>query len=405
MASLGQLHLGASEDQSGIRHPTAIACALIAPFKEDVYWADVNGDWQITAKKGGGYISARSRRELSLGDVKRDGIAALMQALDLFSVQWNRTSNLSKAGDNFFALYREGDKQVLCFSTTFDLPISMSCSIEVRDKNGNVKPELQPAPPAWHRSFRYYRLSQLAADVYEAYRNLYLSFEALMESLYPRQGNEREGSWVRRCFQQLHFRFGLNAFAPEGHIAPNEYLFGTLYENTRCNLFHSRTTNAILPYYEVDAFAIHDAYESLLRIWRQIAAATLSTRSGGSVVTYQGYRHWMESVFGQSIAVAVTDDPAPVKESDTSVSPSGFAVSTLGACQYVGEVSPGIVRVEAEEHSPQSFPLIRRVTLLANDTLYAASTIDGGLHLEGVDCFQVVLNQRLIQGSQPRVQF
>lgn len=213
MASLGQLHLGGSEDESGIRHPTAIACALITPFKEDVHWADLNGDWLVMAKKGLGYISARSRRPMLLGEAKRNGIAALTQALDLFSVQWNRTSNLSKAGDNFFALYRHEDKQVLSFTATFDLPISMSCSVEIRDKDGNVKPDPQPPSPSWHRSFRYYRLSQLAADVYEAYRNLYLSFEALMEALYPRQQNEREGAWIRRCFQQLHCRFGLSTFA------------------------------------------------------------------------------------------------------------------------------------------------------------------------------------------------
>lgn len=192
-----------------------------------------------------------------------------------------------------------------------------------------------------------------------------------------------------------------------GHRAPNEYLFGTLYENTRCNLFHSRTTDAILPYYEVDAFAVHDAYETLLRIWRHIAAAVLGTRIGGSVVTSQGYRHWMGNAFGQSlaVAVAVADDASPAKESDTSVSPSGLAVSTLSRCRYAGEVTPGVVRVEAGESDPQSLPLIRRLALQINDTLYAVSVIDGGLNLRGVDRFDVVLKQRLIQGGQPKVTF
>ena len=405
MASLGQLHLGASADDFGVSHPTAIACALLAPFKDDMQWSGIGGDWLVTAKKGHGYISARTSRVLSLADTRREGILALVQALDLFSVHMNRTSNLSKAGDNFIALFQEGDKQVLCFTATFDFPISINFSAEVRDKGGNIKPMPEPPPPSWHRSFRYYRLSQLAADVYEAYRNLYLSFETLAESCYPRQGDEREGAWIRRCFQEFHLHYGLSTFAPTDHRAPNEYLFGTLYENTRCNLFHSRTTDAILPYYEVDAFAVHDAYETLLRIWRHIAVAVLGTRSGGSVVTYQGYRLWMGNAFGQLLAVVVADDASPAKESDTSVSPSGLAASMLSRCRYAGEVTPGIVRVEAGESDPQSLPLIRRLALQINDTLYAVSVIDGGLNLRGVDRFDVVLNQRLIQGGQPKVTF
>lgn len=405
MASIGKLHLGATEDENSIIHPSAIVCSLLAPFKKDLQWCNANGDWLVTAKEGSSYICARNQQILSIEEIKREGVGALTQALDLFSVHLNQTANLTNAGDNFILLYRENGKQTLCFTATYDLSISMSLRIEVKDKDGNIKPEPPPPIPCWDRSFRYYRLSQLAADVYEAYRNLYLSFEAIVESLFPRQQNEREGAWIRRCFQTLHQKYDLTVFAPEGHSAPNEYLFGTLYESTRCNLFHSRTTNTILPYYEVNALEIHTAYRSLLRIWRQIAAATFNTESSGGVVTYQGYRSSMDNRFAQPVTVSVTDDPAQVKGSDISIASTDYRVSALTTCRYVGEVSPGVVRIEASEHEPRSLPLICRLGIQINDILYAASGIDGGLSLAGIDHFGVVLNQRLVQGSQPKEQF
>src|SRR5699024_1328430 len=141
---------------------------------------------------------------------------------------------------------------VLAINAVFNLAAQISATVEVSDKDGNIK--LQPVSPLpkWHRSLRYYRLSQTATDTYEAYRNLYLGFEALSEECFPRETDEREGDWMRRCFEQFHRKYNLARFAPEGHAHPNEYLFGVLYKFTRCNLFHSRTATAILPFYEVD---------------------------------------------------------------------------------------------------------------------------------------------------------
>lgn len=50
-------------------------------------------------------------------------------------------------------------------------------------------------------------------------------------------------------------------------------------------------------------------------------------------------------------------------------------------------------------------PPIRRVALQSNSARHIVSALDGALHLEGVDRFEVQLNQRLIQGTQPRIRF
>ncbi|MBO9328364.1 hypothetical protein GHR37_04415 [Achromobacter xylosoxidans] len=406
MASIGKLHIGATADEHGLAHPSAIVCPLLAPFKQDVAWQNVNGDWFVTAKAGLSYICARSPSLLSLDVIKREGMVALTQALDLFSVQMNQTSNLSKPGDTFFALYRQNDRQALLFNATFDMSVSMDVSVRISDKDGSERPEPERPRPIWNRAFRYYRLSQLAADVYEAYRNLYLAFEALVAAHTPRGNNEREGAWIRRCFQEIHARHDLKDLAPEGHRHPNEYLFGILYESTRCNLFHAQKVGSILPYYEVAAPKIHEAYRLLLSLWRRVADATLQTSSGGGVVTYAGYRLWMDRVLGEKpLAIGVSDDVSPVQGTDTQVGGPEFQLATLQSCQYQGEASPGIVRVEASESQPKTLPRIYRLGLLVDGTLHMVSGIREGLSLTGIDSFHVVFDQRLIQGNQPKALF
>jgi hypothetical protein len=406
MASIGELHIGATADEHGIAHPSAIVCPLLAPFKQDVVWQNVNEDWLVTAKAELPYLCARSPRELPFDVVKQEGMVALTQALDLFSVQMNQTSNLSKPGDTFFTLYRETMRQALRLHATFDMAISMHVAITVRDKDGNERPEPERPLLRWNRAFRYYRLSQLAADVYEAYRNLYLAFEALVAAHYPRGKNERESAWVRRCFQEIHAQLNLKDLAPDGHRYPNEYLFGVLYENTRCNLFHAQKVGSILPYYEVAAPKIHEAYQLLLNLWHRIAGALLQVSAGGGVVTYNGYRAWMDGVFnGKPLAVAVSDDATPIQGSDTHVGGPGFQVAELQTCRYQGEAAPGVVRIEAHESRPQALPRICRLGLQMENSLYLISGIDEGLVLAGIDDFHVVLDQRLVQGSQPKARF
>ena len=406
MASIGELNIGATADEHGIAHPSAIVCPLLTPFEKDVAWQNVNGDWLVTAKASLPYLCARSPSVLPFDVVKQEGMVALTQALDLFSVQLNQTANLSKPGDTFFALYRENDRQALRIHATFDMPISIDFSVKVLDKDGNERPEPERPLPKWDRAFRYYRLSQLAADVYEAYRNLYLAFEALVAAHYPRGGNEREGAWIRRCFQAIHARQNLSDLAPDGHRHANEYLFGVLYESTRCNLFHAQKVDSILPYYEVEAPKIHEAYRLLLSLWRRVAGAMLQISTGGGVVTYKGYRHWMDGVFSEkALSIGVSDDTTPTQQGDTHVGGPGFQVAELQRCQYRGEAAPGIVRIEAHESRPQTLPRICRLGLLLENSLYSISSIDKGLALTDIDDFHVVFDQRLIQGSQPRARF
>ncbi|MCF8057199.1 MAG: hypothetical protein K9K37_11260 [Desulfocapsa sp.] len=405
MASIGNLRLGQVNSDGTISHPTAVACTLISPLDRDIDLKGISNGWVISGKKGHSHIVASTPVKLDFNNTKKSGVSAITQALDFICVQQNITTNISNPGDNIICLYRESGLSVLSYTATFNLAISTNLSTQRLDKYGNIKEEESAEEPKWHRSFRYYRLSQLAGDIYEAYRNLYLAFEVLAESCYPRGNNEREGAWVRRCFYEFHTSYNLSSFSPEYHPKPSEYLFGVLYEHVRCKLFHSRSVDAILPFYEIDASKIKDSYECLMGVWRHIGKRVLYVSSAGGVITYQGYRTLTDKAFTDVVDVVVTADPSPVTHEDTLVSPNNYKTIKLGNCRYAGEVNPGMVSIEATETNVSQLPQIYRLSLTAKDNLIAVSYIASGLCLEGVDRFRVRLNQRLIQGSQPKVEF
>jgi hypothetical protein len=59
----------------------------------------------------------------------------------------------------------------------------------VRDKKGNVvSPVL--SPPRHHIAFRFFRLAQTSDDLFDAYRNMYLAFEALLSTKHPKPAAE-----------------------------------------------------------------------------------------------------------------------------------------------------------------------------------------------------------------------
>lgn len=404
MASIGTIDFGLHRKTNEEPYPTAVICALTRPFAEDVRWSLEDGSWIVVAKRGSRYICANGRALQEHDRAKNDGINALMQALDLACMQSHIASNLSKPGDNHIVLFKNNDQAVARITSTFDLAASMDISVEVRNKDGEIVPQPMAPAPVWHRALRYYRLSQLAGDIYEAYRNLYLAFEAIAEALYPRAKNEREGEWVRRCFKEMHGKYNLSPYAPNGHSAPSEYLFGTLYEHTRCSLFHARTVDSILPFYETDTSKMQNAYATLLRIWRQIASSELHVGGGGGVITYQGYKHWMDNLFSNLVEVAVTNDTKPPKGSDTKLGPAK-SIFSLEQSKYISEVVPGMVGVEGFESNVRKLPVIRKIGLISGSVLHAVAPIEGGLDLFGVDLLQVSLRQRLIQDSQPKTLF
>jgi hypothetical protein len=124
------------------------------------------------------------------------GSELLQDGLDMLSMSGRADLATRDAPDEYLAWWRDIGKNVIAVVSTATSAFSVGpLTIEVRDATGQVVPPT-PLAPQHHLGFRFYRLSQVSDDLFDAFRNMYLAFELLLSAKYPK-GKEREIDWLR----------------------------------------------------------------------------------------------------------------------------------------------------------------------------------------------------------------
>jgi hypothetical protein len=284
----------------------------------------------------------------------------------------------------------------------------LSAQVVVKDKDGNVVPSASPPPPVWIPGLRFYRMSQATQDLYEAYRNLWLSFEALLDAICPKQPTERERDWLLKAVRTPGATVSLSQFVPADCTDPPASIIGTQYDHIRCRLFHAKPSAANMALDIPDPEAVASAYERLVRIWRQIAQDCLSVRGGGDgAITYIGFRMMMDNTLSQGLTMSFTEDPSPFKKDDTEVSPLGKPVFEFKDVQYLSETARGRVSfVGSHPISPTpQLSVIHRIGSKVQGSLLTTDCVKEGIRLESVDCFESHQTIRLINRDLPKAVF
>ena len=71
-----------------------------------------------------------------------------------------------------------------------------------------------------HIGFRYYRLAQSTEDLYDGFRNMYLAFEVLLSSKYPKARDEQEIEWLERGLREATESLSLGDVVPTDEPDP-----------------------------------------------------------------------------------------------------------------------------------------------------------------------------------------
>jgi hypothetical protein len=179
------------------------------------------------------FSGARSHTEaISMGS------ELLQDGLDMWSIFGRADLATRDAPDEYFAWWRDGGKSVIAVVDTgtfsFHVP---PISIEVRDARGQIVPPTR-VTPQHHIGFRFYRLSQVSDDLYDAFRNMYLAFELLLSAKYPK-GVEHEIDWLRASLVASTVDLNLVSLAPAG-ADPVTHIIDKVYLNARLPLFHAK---------------------------------------------------------------------------------------------------------------------------------------------------------------------
>src|SRR5262249_18269 len=179
------------------------------------------------------------------------GSELLQDGLDMWPIFGRADLATRDAPDEYFAWWRDGGKSVIAVVDTgtfsFHVP---PISIEVRDVRGQIVPPT-PVTPQHHLAFRFYRLSQVSDDLFDAFRNMYLAVELLLSAKYPK-GVEHEIDWLRASLVYLNARLPL-FHAKDGRIiferSSRPRSNARLANQTRCGSVTSmsRTFNVSAP--------------------------------------------------------------------------------------------------------------------------------------------------------------
>lgn len=192
-----------------------------------------------------------------------DSLDAANKGLDFLSARGQGDYWIRNAEDEHIVWWMDGPRAVV---RALSVP---TFRIQVGQVTVTGGEPVVPPPPKWHESLRYFRLSQTTDDLFEAYRNLHLALESILDTLTPRLNAkgmpaEREGEWFKRALVEAGKIVTLQSFAPRGVIDPAQALWDELYRDRRSALFHAKLSRVyLLPH---SSQTRHDMAESLKRL-------------------------------------------------------------------------------------------------------------------------------------------
>jgi hypothetical protein len=218
--------------------------ALSAPAKKNR--SQTFGAREAERRKGVGHLCVRSDapdQNKPLSTVAEATHPVAEDFLDIVAVEERTSLLVVEPHDN--VVWRTGPHGLKAQLTT---SIAFAAEpLDVRgvalDANGN---EISPPPyvPPHHPAYRYFRYSQAAQSVFDAYRNMFLAFEAVLDHIAPQQAGEGETEWLRRAVTDATQKNAadLTAFAKTPGKDPVEGFIDAHYAAVRCAVFHAKSS-------------------------------------------------------------------------------------------------------------------------------------------------------------------
>jgi hypothetical protein len=330
---------------------------------------------------------------------------AAHRGLDLLSLTGVVNLSLRNPEEDYAAWWLDGSDLVMRIFGVATSAFEMSLKLQVRDASGRLKREPNQRP-IWHESYRFFRLAQVTDDVLDAYRNLYLALECLLDDRCPRQRGEREDVWLRRALGPTHQASSLARFAPDGAVDPVAAIVQDLYKETRTNVFHAKFTQPhALPGNRATIRSVRQRIERLAGLYLAVVQHELGMRRTASSISLHAFDNMLSSEPWTGLTLAVSDDPSPFDPADDVLNPSGGAVvllATARAPQYDEDfVANWLGSVEVSALAP--LHCIARTGAMFDGRAALAQIRHDNLTLGGFDLFEYRLAWRMANTGPRRL--
>ncbi len=334
-------------------------------------------------------------RNLRAESPTRPGSSAVIcanEALDLFSVGGVASCSLGDI-DSFFASWEQSDGRTTLriFSSgqiIAQLQVGEPILISSEGQQISVRPLTK-----WHRSFRYFRLSQVTTDLFDAFRNLYLALESLLEVIAPRT-QARETTWLRDALRAAGTYVDLASFTDESSQDPASALYEQVWSQVRNNVFHAKAGwESFLP---LDEGPREKVLKTLLRLdglYTALAEKVLCVHYQTTEVGESFFDTIRTTLYEHKVTVGSDDSFLVAKDGASSLR----RLPVIELATYSGEQderTPSQVCLYGHvlgEEVMKGIGAIRRISIERDGQAGLVEELDAPLTLEGVDDLQVLI--------------
>ena len=363
---------------------------------------------RIKIAVGSAYVVACFSGANSKDDALTLGYELIHEALDYMSLTGCGDFATSNIEDEYIVWWKSQGKITIAVDTTANLPFSVgSIELIVRDPSGNIIPPTI-TPVNYDPAFRYYRLSQVSTDLFDAFRNMYLSFELLISTKHPIVKNQREADWIKLVLTNELSTLGLAALCPPSQAAPVDYIFKTIYTDARLPLFHAKDRKAyfLAQKNPQERKQISDALALLTQIVIRIADIWYNTRRIGGGVNLEILDDANLGIFATAI-YTVTSNPAIPNETDDLSSAAyseglQFSASTMPAVKSVQRFH---IYGSTTSNSLSSQQPLRGLHIGNSTSPLIYNCLEDSLDISGTDFFEISTFIRNFNASEPRTLF
>jgi hypothetical protein len=244
----------------------------------------------------------------------------------------------------------------------------------VTNAQGEIIPDPPYLPPQHHAAYRYFRYSQAAQNVFDAYRNMFLSLESMLDHIAPKQANENETEWMKRTLTDAVRFKGLNlgSFATPVGKDPVENFLDAHYSAVRCAVFHSKSSagHALRPGNLADQDTVLQQLLAVQALVEHLLKTEFSVRLPGGGFFHSGFGRLLSQIAQGTMLLVSTGECPTVEQllANEENLPEGVAMPVTFA-GLNGAVTDEWLFVS--EVKPQELPFARisSLRLATNPTL------------------------------------
>lgn len=331
------------------------------------------------------------------------GNPLIQEFLDFLSIKGKEDLAIKESTDEYIAWWTTKNRTNLTIVTTATLSYStFSPTIIIKDSNGNIVPSTENMPVHFF-GYRYFRLAQISDDLFDSYRNMYLSFESLLSSMYPK-GREQEIEWLKDSLNNCYNTLKLSQIVPKG-VNIVDYIIDTVYKNARLPLFHAKSGRLVLlPSEERSRTIISTALSLLTKIVLRMIDTWYNCNRNSSFVNIKSFEHNQEQKL--STAFIWISNKNYISQEDEKVIPKTYDLRIKARYkqkllkEYRPSVKGAISVKRTFEHNP-----IKCLYLTDDKITYAYYDFSNPLDISGINHLEIIFFLKTIDANQPKSLF